>query len=107
MIMIDMEAVITVEMIATGVLSPNEGFMDEVNYKSVLSKGRLENGLVWPVLLSFATTVDRNRDVVYALDVGDDVTLADVDKIAIALIYLIDIILYIRNTSYSNIIDSV
>src|SRR5690625_3889432 len=46
MIMIDMEAVITVEMIATGVLSPNEGFMDEVNYKSVLSKGRLDNGLV-------------------------------------------------------------
>src|SRR5690625_526944 len=47
-IMIDMEAVITVEMIATGVLSPNDGFMDEANYKSVLSKGRLTNGLIWP-----------------------------------------------------------
>src|SRR5690625_7612598 len=46
-IMIDMEAVITVEMIATGVLSPNDGFMDEANYKSVLSKGRLTNGLIW------------------------------------------------------------
>src|SRR5690554_4835453 len=46
-IMIDMEAVITVEMIATGVLSPNEGFMDEANYHSVLTKGRLENGLIW------------------------------------------------------------
>ncbi|WP_217868660.1 hypothetical protein [Arenibacter amylolyticus] len=60
-IMIDMEAVITVEMIATGVLSPNEGFMDEANYMSVLSKGRLTNGLIWPVPLSFAPTGERNR----------------------------------------------
>ena len=41
-IMVDMEAVITLEMIATGVLSPNEGFMNEVDYKSVLTKGRLD-----------------------------------------------------------------
>ena len=39
--MVDMEAVITLEMIATGVLSPNEGFMNEVDYKSVLTEGRL------------------------------------------------------------------
>src|SRR5690554_5249036 len=66
-IMIDMEAVITVEMIATGVLSPNDGFMDEANYKSVLSKGRLTNGLIWPVPLSFAPTGDRNKLVVESL----------------------------------------
>ena len=34
-IMVDLEAVITLEMIATGVLSPNEGFMNEADYKSV------------------------------------------------------------------------
>src|SRR5690625_6531517 len=33
MIVVDMEAVITLEMIATGVLSPNEGFMNEADYK--------------------------------------------------------------------------
>src|SRR5690625_7800233 len=64
MIIIDMEAVITVEMIATGDLSPNEASMDEVNYKSVLSKGRLVNGIDWPVHLRFATTGHRNRVVV-------------------------------------------
>ena len=37
-IMVDLEAVITLEMIATGVLSPNEGFMIEADYKSVLNK---------------------------------------------------------------------
>src|SRR5690625_7675002 len=43
-IMIDLEAIITTEMIATGVLSPNEGFMLEADYKSVLKEGRLANG---------------------------------------------------------------
>src|SRR5690625_1534569 len=38
MIVVDMEAVITLEMIATGVLSPNEGFMNEADYKSVLTE---------------------------------------------------------------------
>src|SRR5690625_4797749 len=56
MIMVDQEAVITLEMIATGVLSPNEGFMTEADYHSVLNEGRLKNGLVWPVPLSFAPT---------------------------------------------------
>src|SRR5690625_6948730 len=42
-IMVDLEAVITLEMIATGVLSPNEGFMVEKDYKSVLENGRLRD----------------------------------------------------------------
>ncbi|GGW25664.1 sulfate adenylyltransferase [Arenibacter certesii] len=95
-IMIDMEAVITVEMIATGVLSPNEGFMNEANYKSVLSKGRLENGLVWPVPLSFAPTGDRNKEVVDTLAIGDEVALIDENKNPIAILLLNDIFSYDR-----------
>lgn len=95
-IMIDMEAVITVEMIATGVLSPNDGFMDEENYKSVLEKGRLKNGLVWPVPLSFAPTGDRNKLVVESLSVGDEVALIDEGKNPIAIITLNDIFSYDR-----------
>ncbi|MDX1363031.1 MAG: sulfate adenylyltransferase [Arenibacter latericius] len=95
-IMIDMEAVITVEMIATGVLSPNEGFMNEANYKSVLSKGRLENGLIWPVPLSFAPTGDRNKEVVESLSVGDEVALIDENKNPIAILLLNDIFSYDR-----------
>src|SRR5690554_6057433 len=63
-IMVDLEAVITIEMIATGVLSPNVGFMCEDDYKSVLNNGRLKNGLIWPVPLSFAPTGDRNKEVI-------------------------------------------
>lgn len=94
MIMIDMEAVITIEMIATGVLSPNEGFMNELDYKSVLSEGRLANGLVWPVPLSFAPTGDRNKQVVESLSVGDEVTLVDQEHEPVAILMLEDIFSY-------------
>lgn len=93
-IMIDMEAVITVEMIATGVLSPNEGFMNELDYKSVLTKGRLENGLVWPVPLSFAPIGNRNKEVVKALSIGDEVALVNEKNQAVAILSLEDIFDY-------------
>lgn len=37
------------EMIATGALSPLEGFMGERDFHSVLEKMRLASGLVWPL----------------------------------------------------------
>src|SRR5690606_31750460 len=72
-IMVDLEAVITIEMIATGVLSPNEGFMNEVDYKSVLNEGRLSDGTIWPVPLSFAPIGERNKQVIQSLSVGQEV----------------------------------
>lgn len=93
-IMIDMEAVITVEMISTGVLSPNEGFMNQVDYNSVLTKGRLDNGLIWPVPLSFAPTGKRNEKIVQSLSVGDEVALVDESNLPIAILNLDDIFEY-------------
>lgn len=93
-IMVDMEAVITVEMIATGVLSPNEGFMKEDDYKSVLTEGRLENGLAWPVPLSFAPIGKRNEEVIKTLKVGDDVTLSDENNEPVAILHIEDIFNY-------------
>lgn len=90
MIMIDLEAVITIEMITTGVLSPNEGFMDEEDYKSVLTKGRLKNGVVWPVPLSFAPIGERNKDVIASISVGDEVVLANEKKEPIAILEISD-----------------
>lgn len=93
-IMVDMEAVITLEMIATGVLSPNEGFMNEEDYKSVLEKGRLANGTVWPVPLSFAPTGSRNSEVIATLSVGDEVTLANENNEPVAILSINDIFEY-------------
>lgn len=96
MIMVDLEAVITLEMIATGVLSPNEGFMVEEDYKSVLTEGRLKNGVVWPVPLSFAPIGDRNSQIIQKLSVGDEVALADETREPVAILKLEDIYHYDR-----------
>lgn len=102
-IMVDMEAVITLEMIATGVLSPNEGFMGEADYKSVLTDGRLKNGTVWPVPLSFAPTGDRNKEIIQTLSVGDEVALVDEAKKPVAILKLDDIFHYDRDFRASHL----
>ncbi|HLW40083.1 MAG TPA: sulfate adenylyltransferase [Brumimicrobium sp.] len=96
-IMIDMEAVITIEMISTGVLSPNEGFMNEEDYTSVLNTGRLKNGVIWPVPLSFAPTGERNQEIIKTLKVGQEIALIDENKDAIAILILNDIFSYDRD----------
>src|SRR5690625_2621474 len=93
-IMIDLEAVITIEMIATGVLSPNEGFMNQADYESVLKEGRLANGLIWPVPLSFAPIGERNKEVVGSLSIGDEVVLVNEKTEPIALLKIEDIFEY-------------
>ena len=93
-IMVDLEAVITIEMIATGVLSPHKGFMNEADYKSVLETGRLTNGLIWPVPLSFAPIGARNSEVIKTLSVGDEIALIDESKQPVALMKLEDIFAY-------------
>lgn len=96
MIMVDLEAIITLEMIATGVLSPNEGFMVEEDYKSVLTEGRLSNGLIWPVPLSFAPNGTSNQQIISTLSVGDEVALVDHTKEPVAILEIKDIFHYDR-----------
>lgn len=96
-IMVDLEAAITLELIATGVMSPHEGLMNEEDYLSSLETGRLKNGLPWPVPLSFAPTGDRNTQVINSLSTGDEVVLADVDNMPIAILNVEDIFTYDRN----------
>src|SRR5690625_6099471 len=103
MIMVDMEAVITLEMIATGVLSPNEGFMNEDDYKSVLSYGRLKSGLVWPVPLSFAPVGERNQQLIKSLSIGEEVVLVDEEKEPIAILEVEDIFDYNRDYRASHL----
>lgn len=93
-IRVDLEAIITIEMIATGVLSPNKGFMKQDDYLSVLQDGRLSNGVIWPVPLSFAPIGDRNAEIISKLKVGDQVTLTDSDNEPVAILDIEDIFAY-------------
>src|SRR5699024_261407 len=92
--MVDLEAVITIEMIATGVLSPNEGFMVEDDYNSVLENGRLINGVVWPVPLSFAPIGKKNEEIISKLSIGDELVLTDEEQRPVAILQLDDIFTY-------------
>ncbi len=103
MIMVDLEAVITLEMIATGVLSPIEGFMVEEDYKSVLIDGRLKNGVIWPVPLSFAPMGERNQEIIKTLSVGDEVALVDDTREPVAILKLNDIFHYDREFRASHL----
>lgn len=95
-IRVDLEAVITIEMITTGVLSPNRGFMNEQDYLSVLEKGRLTDGTVWPVPLSFAPTGDMNKEIIAQLSIGQEVALTDGDNEPVAILEVEDIFDYDR-----------
>lgn len=106
MIVVDLEAVITLEMIATGVLSPNKGFMNERDYKSVLTEGRLSNGVVWPVPLSFAPIGDRNKEIIKSLNIGDEIALADHTKEAVAILKIEDIFDYDREYRAQHLFDT-
>lgn len=96
-IMVDLEAAITLELIATGVLSPHEGFMNQQECLSCLETGRMTNGLPWPVPLSFAPIGTRNVETIDSLSVGDEVVLVDEDHKPIALLQLDDIFSYDRD----------
>lgn len=96
-IRVDLEAVITIEMIATGVLSPISGFMNEADYQSVLERGRLSNGVVWPVPLSFAPTGTRNQELIATLTVGDEIALIDHRDEPVAILHVEDMFAYDRD----------
>lgn len=95
-IRVDLEAIITIEMITTGVLSPNRGFMNERDYLSVLETGRLADGTVWPVPLSFAPIGNVNRDIISGLRVGDQVALVDANSEPVAILDVEDMFAYDR-----------
>lgn len=95
-IRVDLEAIITIEMITTGVLSPNRGFMNRDDYLSVLEKGRLTDGTIWPVPLSFAPTGAVNSEVISTLKAGDDVCLTDEAGEPVAVLSIEDIFGYDR-----------
>lgn len=105
-IMVDLEAVITIEMIATGVLSPNEGFMNEDDYISVLTNGRLANGDVWPVPLSFAPKGTRNKEIIASLSVGNEIALTDENDDPVAILEIEDIFEYDKDFRATHLFDT-
>lgn len=60
-------------MLGMGALSPLEGFMNREDYQSVLANMRLTNGLLWPIPITLATSMEQGQDI----KEGQDVALVD------------------------------
>ncbi|MFQ6062579.1 MAG: sulfate adenylyltransferase [Methanosarcinales archaeon] len=81
------ETTINIEMIATGVLSPNEGFMLYEDYQSVLYEKRLADGTPWTLPLTFAPKGEGMEEVIKGFSEGEDIALFN-NGLPIAILHL-------------------
>ncbi len=72
------------EMIATGAMSPLEGYMNEEDYRSVVDRMRLAKGLPWSIPVTLA--VKDGGGETYRL--GEDVALRDKAGTLLAVLHL-------------------
>ncbi len=61
------------EMIAVGAFSPLKGFMNKVDYTSVLEHMRLSNGLVWTIPITLSVSYEEAE----GLEIGREVALTN------------------------------
>ncbi|MFO7321180.1 MAG: sulfate adenylyltransferase [Chloroflexota bacterium] len=80
------------EMIATGVLSPLEGFMTHDEYEAVLSTMHLPNGLPW----TLPVTLPVSEETAARLRPGQDVALVDAHGELLGLLELVESYRYDR-----------
>lgn len=78
------------ELIASGALSPLEGFMNEADYVSVRDERHLANGSVWTIPVTLPATAEEAEK----LRAGDDVALRSRDGRLMAVLHLAEIYKY-------------
>src|SRR5262245_26344230 len=83
-----LDQVVTLEMIATGVLSPLEGYPGSKDYASILDRGRLADGTPWTLPPTLAPADDASRAIVDRLRDGDDVALVDPAGTPVAVLHV-------------------
>ena len=86
-LIIDRETAVQLEMLATGVLSPHQGFIGKNDYQSVLDRGRLANGIPWTLPTTFSPLGSENEKVALGLQKGEKVALRDKDETLIGLFH--------------------
>lgn len=78
------------EMIATGVFSPLEGFLSKKDYDAVIANNHLSTGEVWTIPITLSIT----RDEAAGLKAADKAALVDEEARPVAVIYIEDIYEY-------------
>lgn len=70
-----------VKLLVCGGFSPLEGFLDEVDYTSVVEKMRLADGTLWPMPI----TLDVSEDFASGLKAGDKIALRSAEAFLVAV----------------------
>jgi sulfate adenylyltransferase len=92
-VMLSSREVSDLDMLASGALSPLEGFMGREDYESVVDSMRLANGLPWALPVCLA--VDE-------APTGDRVSLADADGCKLAVLEVAEVYEYDRDREAEN-----
>ena len=74
------------ELLATGVFSPLDGFMTRSDYESVLDRMRLQTNVLWPIPICLGISDTTGR----TLEVGQSVTLRDHEGFLLAIMHIED-----------------
>jgi sulfate adenylyltransferase len=74
------------ELLATGVFSPLDGFMLRSDYESVLDRMRLQSNVLWPIPICLGISETKAR----TLEVGQSVTLRDHEGFLLAIMHIED-----------------
>ena len=74
------------ELLATGVFSPLDGFMIRPDYESVLDRMRLQSNVLWPLPICLGISDTKAR----TLEVGQSVALRDHEGFLLAIMHIED-----------------
>ena len=77
---LNMRQLCDIELLLNGAFSPLEGFMNEADYKKVLSDMRLASGVLWPMPVN----LDVTPTFADSLKEGDTIALRDPEGVLIA-----------------------
>ena len=88
-----------VENIADGIFSPLEGFLNKQDFESVISKGRLANGIAWTI----PTVLDVDDETGKKMKEAGDVLLKNPDGTGIAILHVEDVYSYEKQSTASGV----
>jgi sulfate adenylyltransferase len=74
------------ELLATGVFSPLDGFMTRPDYESVLDRMRLQSNVLWPIPICLGISDTKAR----TLEAGQSVALRDHEGFLLAIMHIED-----------------
>ena len=74
------------EMLINGGFSPLDGYLDKLNYQSVIENSRLADGTIWPIPIN----LDINEELADSINIGDQLALRDFEGVIIAILDVSD-----------------